>query len=235
MKPRKRFFKLQWSLQTMFLLTAVVALWLPYFQLQEKIERTEQKIGSMQKMARELIVVDTSKIAVVKKLETWYDENRWEIYLPDGEYAMRLATRKIDKKGFAPVARETRIRGGRYFIELLQSDAADGYEITVILDEQPAIETKESQDWKHDVTGSSGGGAYTDCTALPRDEPVVLLRRRFSCRVKPGQTTTPKGPTEGLLLWIEQVPEEKSQGGENGEGKATPPDPALPAPPVQMP
>lgn len=193
----------------MFLLTAVVAVWVPYFHLQQKIERTEQKIGPMQKMARELIIDDTSKITVVKKQQKWYDEHRWEIYLPDGEYAMRLATQKIDREGLAPVVGETRIRGGRHFIELLQSDNGDNHEITVMLDDQPAIETKESRDWKNSH-GSTGAGHFSGCAQLPPDEPVVLFRRRFNYEVKPGITLTPKEPTEGLLLWIERVPGEKS-------------------------
>ena len=105
---RKRLFRLQWDMQAMLLLTAVVAVWVPCFHLQERIARTEEKIDSMRNLARELIVDDPGKIAVVKQLETGWEENRWEIHLPDGEYAIRLATREIDRDGLSPTVGETR-------------------------------------------------------------------------------------------------------------------------------
>ena len=96
--------------------------------------------------------------------------------------------------------------GGTHLVELLQFGDTDCREIAVTLDEKLVIETTESKDWDHGY-GSTGGGQFANCMQLPPDEPVVLFRRRFHYEVKPGQTTTPQGPTEGLLLWIERVSE----------------------------
>lgn len=190
----------------MFLLTAVVAVWVPYFQLQKKIGLTEQKIDTMRKMARELIVSDTNKIAVVKKMEKWYDENRWDIYLPDGEYKILLATQNIDHMGFAPVVAEAAVRGGRHVIELLHDKGDKSNDISVLFDDLAIIEVRESPDWDKGY-GSSGGGLFANCEQLSTDEPVVLFRRRWHYKLTPNSTGPKKGPTEGLLLWIERTAE----------------------------
>lgn len=200
--PRKRRLVLQWSLQTLLLLTAAVAVWVAYFRLRQQIPRLEQQIASMQQMARELLVQDEKQIAVVMLPQMWFDESRWEIHLPQGEYMMRLATREIDEKGFAPAVGETLIGAGRHRIELMQSDEGNGRTITVMVDDQPSIEAEEGSDWDPSH-GCSGGSEFGNCTHLSPHEPLILFRRRFYRRTKTGQNTAPKGPTDGLMLWIE--------------------------------
>jgi hypothetical protein len=200
----KRGFILQWSLQTLLLLTAAVAVWLTYARFRQRIPQLEQQIDAMQRMARELTVVDESQIAVVKLQELWYDENRWQIYLPPGEYRIRLATREIDGKGLPPVFDGSPISAGQHLIELVQSGESDDRKITVVVDDTPLIETVESADWS-DRPGSSGGSLFGRCTQRDPNEPLVLFRRRFHQRMKNGQRSTPKGPTEGLMLWIERM------------------------------
>lgn len=194
----------------MFLLTAVVAVWIPYFQLQKKIDLAEEQRDSLRKMARELVVDDASKIAIVKKHAKWYDQNRWEIHLPDGEYTIRLATRKIDIGWLAPAVAECNVSGGKHFVELVQSKAENEHLISITLDDQPVINIKESPNWYRGY-GSTGGGYFANCEQLPPDKPVVLFRRRFHYSVKAGQISTFKGTTEGLLLWIERVLDEKGE------------------------
>ncbi len=207
--PRKRRFRLQWSLQTLLLLTAAVAVWVAYVPLRQQIRRLEREIDAMQEMAGELIVEDSEQIAVVMLPQMWYDESRWEIYLPEGEYVMRLATRRIDtrtreidKKGLAHVVGESPISAGRHRIELLRSEDGRGQEITVLFDDRPVIEAEEAADWDPGC-GSVGGSPIGRCAERPADEPLVLFHRRFQKRLKNGGSTSPKGPTEGLMLWIE--------------------------------
>jgi hypothetical protein len=202
--PRRRRFRLQWSLQTLLLLTAAVAVWVAYFRLRQQIPRLEQEIDSLEQMARELIVEDEEQIAVVMLPQMWYDESRWDIYLPEGKYVMRLATRRIGEKGLAPAVRQTPIRGGRHRVELMRSDDGAGREITVLVDDRPVIEAEEGASW--DPRGHSGGGSeFGKCVQRPADEPLVLFRRRFHRRSKGGGSVAPKGPTKGLMLWIERT------------------------------
>lgn len=202
--PQKRRFAMQWSLQTLLLLTAVVAVWVGYLLHRRELPRLEEEIAVMRRMAGELIVKNPLQVAVVKLPETWMDGQEWDIHLPDGTYVMRLAAREIDSEGLAPVIGETPIDAGRHQIELRQGEDDDGWRFSVLIDGQASIEASEVPEWQ--TSGSSeGGGQYTDSTQLPPDEPVVLYRRRFLRAVKAGQSETPKEPSEGLLLWIERT------------------------------
>ena len=214
-RPRRRRFRLQWSLQTLLLLTAAVAVWVAYVRLRQQIPRLEQEIDSLGQMARELIVEDEEQIAVVMLPPMWYGESRWEIYLPEGEYVMRLGTRQIDdqltslvlgpdKERFPPAVGETPIGAGHHRIELMRSEEWRGREITVLLDDRPVIEAEEEPDWNTGGT-STGASEIGDCVQRPAHEPLVLYRRRFYLRQKGGQYVAPKGPAKGLMLWIEPV------------------------------
>jgi len=204
MAQRKRRFVLRWSLQTLFLVTAVVAVWVAVFHYRQQNARLEREVASMRQMAREFVVEDEEQIAIVMLPQMWFDESRWKIHLPKGDYVMRLATRQVAEKGLAPVVDETPISSGRHEIELLQSDQGDCRKIMVTVGEQPLIEVVERPDW-HPGHGSLGGSEFGACTQLSPGKPVVLFRRRFTRPSKTGQSPTPKGPTEGLMLWIEPV------------------------------
>jgi hypothetical protein len=158
----------------------------------------------MRQMARELIVEDEEQIAVVMLPQEWMDESRWDIHLPEGEYVIRLATRQIDKQGFAPVVEERPISAGQHRIELTVSEEGSGREITVTDDDRPLIEAEEGPDWNVGG-GSEGGSEIGNCVHRSADEPLVLFRRRFRQRATGGASIPPKGPTEGLMLWIEPV------------------------------
>ena len=158
---------------------------------------------------------ESHQIAVVKLPPMWYGESRWEIYLPEGEYVMRLGTRQIDdqltslvlgpdKERFPPAVGQTPIGAGHHRIELMRSEEWRGREITVLLDDRPVIEAEEEPDWNTGGT-STGASEIGDCVQRPAHEPLVLYRRRFYLRQKGGQYVAPKGPTEGLMLWIEPV------------------------------
>ena len=53
--------------------------------------------------------------------------------------------------------------------------------------------------------GSTGGGEFSSSEQLPPDKPLVLYRRRYMIKDSTGNSQTPPGPTEGLMLWIEPV------------------------------
>jgi len=198
---RKRRFALRWSLQTLFLVTAVVAVWVAVFHYRQQITRLEREVTSMRQMAREFIIEDDEQIAVVMLPQTWFDESRWRIHLPKGEYMMRLATRQVAEKGLAPVVDEAPISPGRHEIELLQSEQGHGRKITVTVNDQPLIEVEERPDWITVGHGSVGGSEIGVCRQLSPDKPVVLFRRRFTRRSGNRSIITP----EGLMLWIEPV------------------------------
>lgn len=192
----------QIRLRTLLLLLAAVAVWLAYRSNRGQIEFLESRIAALQPLARELIIDDESQIAVVKLAELWYDENEWQVYLPEGRYRLSLATRRIEERGLAPAASTAWLPAGTHHVVLEQRRREDAWQIVVTADGKPLCAVEEPKDW-NSSHGSTGGGEYSLSRQEPCDQPVVLFRRRFHQADGRGGSTTPPGPTEGILLWIE--------------------------------
>ena len=92
-------------------------------------------------LAHELIVDNPKQIAIVKLEEYWFDDNRWEIYLPDGRYRLCLATRGIDddRFGFPVVVKTTSLTSGRHHLALEQKLDKDTWRITARLGRGEAV------------------------------------------------------------------------------------------------
>jgi hypothetical protein len=194
----------QVGLRTLFLLMAVVAVWLAVIINRRQNTYLESRIRAMEPIARELIVDDTGKIAVVGLADLWMDENRWDVYLPPGNYRLCLATRGVDKDGLAPVVKSAPIAPGRHRLRMDIRRKGEDWQIPVILDGAALFTADETKDWAR--SSSMGGGETSTSTQLPTDRPVILYRRRYMVENAPGgASTTPDGPTEGLLMWIESV------------------------------
>ena len=187
-------------------MTAVIAVWMTVLINREKNKALEAQIATMRPLARELVIDDPNQIAVVKREELWFDDNRWDLHLPAGQYRLCVATREIDQTGFAPVVKSKRIEAGRHGLELKQQQTGTGWQVNVIQDGANRLSLEEPKEWDP-KSGWSGGGQYSLSTQLPADQPVVLLRRRFMRPVGTSKTQTapPRVPCEGILLWIEPV------------------------------
>ena len=195
----------QVGLRTMFLITAAIAVWITFFINRRENAVLESRIAAMRPLARELVIDDAKKIAVVKLEEHWMDENRWEIYLPDGTYRLCMATRDIDEAGLAPAVKSAPVAAGRHRVELEQTLDNEVRRIAVAWDGTKRREAVEPKGWDPG-RGSSGGGQYAVSTQLPADRPAVLFRRKFwALPDAKGRMLTPAGPSEGILLWIERT------------------------------
>ena len=197
----------QFGLQSMFLLLTAVAVWTVYFSNRSATRHLQERIESMRPLARELIVEDEKQFAVVRQEQHWYDENRWSVYVPPGEFRLCLATRDVDDMGFAPVNTSAPLAPGRHVLALDQvaMDSAsgdEGWRVTVHCDGEEILSAKEPKAW-YPAVGSSGGGHFDRGDQLPGDKPVVLFRRRFTQPGPGGRSTTPTGPADGIMLWIE--------------------------------
>jgi hypothetical protein len=158
----------------------------------------------MRPLARELIIKDRDKIAVVKVEEEWYDANEWRVYLPPGEYRLRMATEEIPAQGIPKHEQESILVAGESDLSLLQQKQATGYHTQVLLNDDAVLTVEKDLSWQPGG-GSSGGGNFSSSEQLDPKEPVVLFRRRFNQPVSPMSSATPDGPCTGLMLWIERV------------------------------
>lgn len=204
--PTKRRGLLQLRLRTLFLLTAAVGVWVAVFSHRQRNQFLNQRIAAMRPVARELMVLDPSQIAVVNKEQLWYDENRWEVYLPEGtNYRICLATREIDQQGLAPVVTSAPLAAGKHLLELHQERRDEDWTLRLTGDDANLLAVDEPKAW-NPGHGSSGGAAFSQSTQMPADQPAVLFRRRFSQSTGTGGSSqTPTGPTDGILIWTERA------------------------------
>lgn len=194
----------QVGLRTVFLLVMAVAVWVTVFVNRRENARLQARIEASTPLAHELEVDDPGKVAVVKLEEYWFDENRWDVYLPAGRFRLCLATREVDEAGLAPLVQSKPVAAGRHRLALDQVRVKDAWRVTATLDGADLLAVDEPKDWDPGA-GSTGGGQYPVSTQFAADKPVVLFRRRFTRRDSQGRSQTPPGPCAGVLLWIERT------------------------------
>ncbi len=197
----------QIGLRTFSLLIVAIAVWMTDIANRQENARIEAKIETMLPMARELVITDPAQIAVVKRQEYWYDENVWDLHLPPGQYRLSLATRKIDDKNtvIPPKFQSIPLKPGKHSLAFDLTKVDDKlWKATLSLDEKPALTIEEPLEW-NDGSGSSGGSQISTSQQFPTDKPVVLFHRRFTHRNKNGSSSTPKEPSEGVMVWIEPL------------------------------
>jgi hypothetical protein len=199
--PRSRW---QFSLRMILLLMAAVGVWTAEISNRYTIAHLEKRIAATRPLARELIIKDKDKIAIVKLDEEWYDANEWRVYLPAGEYNLCMATQEIPAKDFPPEKMQIPLASGEFELSLLQRKDAEGYHVQILLNGQSVITAREPLTWQPGG-GSSGGGQFSSSEQFVPTEPVVLFRRRFHQPVGPNSNAAPDGPCTGLMLWIEPV------------------------------
>jgi hypothetical protein len=198
--------KTRWQvgLRGMILFTAASAVWMAYLFNRRYNASLEARIATMRPLARELVVDDETKAAAVKLEELWSDDNRWDVYLPPGQYRLCLATRAIGANGLAPVVASQPLGPGRHTIGLALRKEKSAWRVEASCDGEGPLAAEEPLAWNTDK-GSTTLGGFSESTTLPAHEPIVVHRCTFM-RVQPGGSVTSTGePAEGILLWIEPV------------------------------
>jgi len=195
--------RLQFGVRGILLLTALVAVWGTHSLNRRSIEQLQARLPSMRAIAAELTVADPSRISVIKLPAMWFDEQKWELFLPSNEYQLCLATEEVDEQGLAPVDRQLPLPQGRVRLELAKKRTDAGWQVTVLHDDQVVLTVDKPQSWDSD-NGSSGGGHFDRQQEFLPDEQVILMRRRFMVRISPTRSQSPQGPAAGVLLWLEK-------------------------------
>jgi hypothetical protein len=198
-RPGRR--RWQIGLRTCFLLMAAIAVWMAYFINRRDIASLEPRVRRMVPLTHELVVKNPKQIAAVKLDERWFDETRWEIFLPDGEYRLCLATRGITGTGLTPESKSVPITAGRHQLSLEQQLDNEVWRVTTLWDEAKLIAIEEPKDWG-EISGYRG--QILGNKQLSPDQPLILYRRRFKNATENSPLTDSSPPTDGILLWIER-------------------------------
>lgn len=214
--PRPRRKRWQVGLPSLLLVMAAIAVWMAFFINRGQNVRLESRIVALRAMVHELDIADQRKIAVVKLEEYWYDENRWDLYLPEGPYQLCVATRGIGNVGLASVVKSSPVEAGRHRLTLDQRRHNVLWRVTVTWDGAELLTVEEPKEWDPG-SGSMNEAEYSTSQQLAPDKPVVLFRRRFMRRDAKGRTSSlGDEPAEGVLLWIERL-----NGSKAGKGMRT--------------
>ena len=211
-------FRVRFGMLTLMLVAAVVCVWSAYVTLQLSNSRLGREIDAMQALQTDLRVEDATRVAVVRARQEWYDDSRWDVYLPPGHtYRLSLATRKLSLKrnsgasNPAPVAAKE-LTSGTHSIELRTKKVDDGWQIEVLVDDEPTLTCLEPPDW-NPGSGSQGGAEFPR-SAHPNaiHAPVVLFRRRFMKSTPAGISREPVEPSEGVMLWFQTSKDHQEDG-----------------------
>ena len=223
--PPDRAVGVRWQvgLRGMMLFTVAFAVWMTYLLNRHYNASLAARIPTMRPFARELVVADETKAAVVKLEELWPDDDHWDVYLPPGQYRLCLATRGIGHHGVAPVVASQPVEPGRHTIGLALRKEKSGWHVEASCDGARPITADETLKWNPEKCFSEQGD-FAKSTTLPASELIILQGGHFM-QVQPGPASepilflggvgmhvgydviaiNPSGPEEGIRLWIEPV------------------------------
>ena len=209
-EPTPRGLRWQVSLRTLLLLMVACAVWAAHWSYVRHSDSLERENAKLMPLVRELVVQDLDKAAIVKEHSKWFDEFRWQYYLPEGRYRLALATRDVgeettrEKSTYPRPATTADLPPGRHVLSLEQVKEGEFWYVRVLVDDQVVMEQREPNEWNsaHGSTGSSRIDALEQFTF---ERPIELFRRRFTVPSERGGYESPKGPGNGVLVWFERI------------------------------
>lgn len=206
----------QFSLGTLLLVTACIAVWGSTWMNHRRIQELQRRTTDMRVLARELVIKDRNHIAIIQKHPELYDQQIWDIYLPSDSLGLHLATRGVPptlrdvRKAVEGPVTTTALPAGRHVVELKSELKENEWLTQVFVDDEPVITVREPKEWNAG-RGSSGGGLFSSQADLPPDQPVVLFSRIFMIPEGPMNSKLPTQPGNGVVLWIDQLPSAPQQ------------------------
>lgn len=185
------------KLQNALWLIAVIAVWYSLYLKNHDVKRLKSRIALLQPLARELVVDDPTKFAVVFRQPSWMDENQWEIHVPPGAFNLCLATHdvvfdQIPEK----LEKSAPLEPGRHLIKLDHVKTPTGWRLSLMCDGTEILTANETAEW-YGTGSSQGGSLHSSSQQVAADQPVTLFHRQYV----PDYRNTATG--NGIVLWIE--------------------------------
>lgn len=201
---------LQWNLKTLILSALLCAAWFCYYRLRQDNERMRSAIQVMRAESKALVVLHADRVAVVSAPKTWSDQKKWNVALPSKEtvgnggaaYKLCLATSGLQLERRPTAVTEFLLPHGRREIELKTIETKDGYNVRVLLDDQPVIEVSQPYAWGKD-RGAIGGDVGKDLSFQPWNAADIVSL--YSIYYTKGAPTLSKAPFRGVDLWLKPV------------------------------
>jgi hypothetical protein len=192
----------QLSLQTTCLMVLATAAGITVAINHREIPILKSRIESARALVRELDVTNPKAYHAVKLNQLWNDDERWEVYVPDGERRLYLATHEIKGAKTPPPVKSLPLRQGRHQFSLKTTRDAEGWRISVEVDDGSVIEANEPKSWNAGI-GTSGGGEIANSTEFAPHKPLILFQQLMLVPDGAQSWTTPRSGN-GIQLWIDR-------------------------------
>jgi hypothetical protein len=200
--PNKRRGMPQVGLSTLLLLTACSAVWCGVWLAKREVSRLQAELIPSRALARELVITERTKLAIIRQDEMFYDENIWQIYVPKEGLQIHVATSGIDaqKDQQLPSEAQATLSSGTHTVQLTVLQQSEGWLVRVQVDLEAVIELQKPKHWNPNK-GSSGGGGFDRQADFDPGQTAVMFRRRFTVDNAGKYEPHPDG--NGVQLWIE--------------------------------
>ena len=200
----KRF---QFNISTALLLMTVVITCFVWLQSRNKTESLRTQLNDIREIDRTLIISDSTQFAASRELIDWYGENRWRVFLPEGnEYSINFGSHEtqLDSEGEAlpKVERSFQMQPGEYEIKYQRTRVNSSF-LNVFVDNELAISVQEQPEWKN--KGSSQGGLFGISQQQSTAEPLELMRVQIRIH---SSDFSKRLEAEGFTIWIEKSEEQ---------------------------
>jgi hypothetical protein len=197
----------QVGLRSLVLIMAAISVWIAFFINRRQNALLRERIHAMHLIARELVINDDQRIAVVSLEKMWSDQDQWDIYLPHRDYQLCIGTRRIGPEGTPREFTAKPLKPGRHRIALVQQKRDKDWQVVVMVDDSEFLSVREPAQWG-DVSSSFGGDQLSTSQQFAADQQVILFGRLFMADDVPASVRNPSGPMNGIMLWLEPVSHE---------------------------
>lgn len=198
--PRRASF----SLLTVLLVTAIVALSIVVAKLYVELKPLRAQLKQLRDEVGELSVEDESKVYAISVRTaddfTW----KWRVWIPEGrQYLLHYTSESIPKQGYPRShGTITIVRAGEMWIEYRITRGPRSGKMTDKLSASTGSSVGSSeQSWVDSRSVSTGDGVGRSTTEFEPDEVVLLNRHRVSTTVN--SSSMVEDPSQGFMVWLE--------------------------------
>lgn len=201
-QPRPR--RPQFSILTLLLVTAIIALSLSVAMLYHKITPLREEVARLRDEVGELNVGDAKLLHIIRVDTDNELEWKWRIWLPEGaSYRMRAHGGPVPKEGYPNDGGTIYLREpGEHVVRyLIRHDPSDGRWYGSLHTRTGSV-GKDHQPWvKWASRISAGSGVGSSTRSFETHQQVEIIRHRVS--EKANSSTGIEDPSAGFMIWLE--------------------------------
>lgn len=208
----------------MLLLTALIAVTISHLQTSSQLSRVKAELTALRNDVTVLDADDDSRIHAIALPTYGPMQWRWKIQLPrDGTYRLRYALDQIPESGLPQKSQPIDDAFLDSYAKPLKGGVPFTFDVGIFKDVNdswqfqsnngargPRIPIHNHPNWLDAKTTVGWGSTVfgtNQTVSADRESPLILLRHRKLKSLSSSASTVDLSPTDGLLIWIERIPE----------------------------